>query len=208
MIDEFTENNEPIFQKIFGVSWERLPPVMKNHYAVRPNSNDMVKVEGHLDISISPFVSLIARLTGMLLAHSGKNIPVTVVFTSGEDSKTFNFDRTFHFPDRGEVKFRSRMEHIDGNVLVEFMRFGIGWKLAYEWDGSKVILRHRGYVWRILGFMAPVPLELVIGKGHAEEVPMSDDRFCMWTHSKHTLFGKTFGYAGEFKVTEVSCDQS
>lgn len=203
-----TDDIQPIFQKVFADSWDLLPLVMKSHYAVRPISDDMVKVEGHLDIKISPLVSVMARLTGMLLAYSGNDVPVTVVFTSGGDAKSFNFDRTFHFPERGDVKFRSRMEHIHDNVLVEFMRFGIGWKLAYEWDGSKVILAHRGYVWRIFGIMIPVPFEWIIGKGYAEETPISDDSFSMWTHSKHFLFGKTFGYSGEFKITEVTCDQS
>ena len=205
---ENADDKEPIFQKVFGQSWDQLPPVMKKHYIVRPNSDDMVTVEGHLDIKISPLVSIMARLTGILLAYSGKNVPVTVVFTSGENAKSFNFDRTFHFPERGDIKFRSRMEHISDNVMVEFMKFGIGWKLAFEWDGSKVILRHRGYVWRIFGVMIPVPLEWVIGRGCAEETPISDDSFSMWTHSRHFLLGDTFGYAGEFKVTELSCNQS
>lgn len=208
MNDKTTENIAPIFREIFGDSWEQLPVVMQKHYAVRPNSGDVVTVKGHLDIKISPLVSVMARLTGMLLAYSGDDVPVTVVFRSGEGSSAFHFERTFHFPDRGDVMFRSSMEHVKDNILVEFMRFGIGWKLAYEWDGQKVILAHRGYVWRIFGGMIPVPLELIIGRGHAEEMPLSDDSFSMWTHSKHPLFGDTFGYAGEFKVTEVSCDQS
>lgn len=203
-----SKTTAPIFQQIFGASWDDLPPVMKAHYAVRPNSDDVVTVKGTLDITISPMVSVMARLTGMLLAYSGKDIPVTVVFTNGADDKSFHFDRTFHFPDRGDIMFRSRMEHIAGNELVEFMRFGIGWKLAYEWDGSKVILRHRGYVWRILGVMIPVPFALILGKGHAEETPLSDTGFAMWTHAKHWLLGETFAYNGEFEVTEVSCDQS
>ncbi|MBI1216598.1 MAG: DUF4166 domain-containing protein [Alphaproteobacteria bacterium] len=194
---------EPLFKTVFGAQWDALPPVMKKHYAVRPFSDDVVTVEGHLDVRISPMVSVMARLTGMLLAYSGKNVPVTVVFRS-DQSGAFQFDRTFHFPEKGDVAFRSRMEWIEGNVLVEFMRFGIGWKLAYEWDGEKIILRHRGYVWRILGVMMPLPMSLVIGKGHAEEAPLSEDAFSMWTHALHPLFGKTFGYAGKFRVTQVS----
>ncbi len=208
MTQKNTDVIQPIFQKIFGGNWEQLPIVMKNHYAIRPNSDDKVTVEGHLDINMSPMVSVMAKLTGMLLAYSGKDVPVTVVFTGGRDEKSFNFDRIFHFPKKGDVKFRSCMEHIKDNVLVEFMRFGVGWKLAYEWDGNKVILAHRGYVWRIFGVSIPVPLEWIIGKGYAEEIPISDDSFSMWTHSKHFLFGNTFGYAGKFKITEVTCDQS
>ena len=193
---------EPLFRQILGAQWDGLPPVMKKHYAVRPFSDDVVTSEGRLDVNISPLVSVMARLTGMLLAYSGKNVPVTVVFRS-DRAGAFRFDRTFHFPDKGDVTFRSRMEWIRGNELVEFMRFGIGWKLAYEWDGSKMILRHKGYVWRILGVMLPVPMALVMGEGHAEEVPLSDDSFSMWTHAKHPLLGKTFAYAGQFSITEV-----
>ncbi len=208
---------DPIFKSVFGKDWDSLPPVMKKHYAVRRNSDDMVKVEGKLDIKISFPVSLMARLTGMLLPYSGKNIPVTVVFRSDRSSPekiskkisgksaAFYFNRTFHFPDRGDISFRSHMEQIEGNVMVEFMRFGIGWKLAIEWDGEKVILKHRGYVWRVLGRLIPLPLTFLMGAGYAEETPLSEDSFAMWTHVEHTLFGPTFGYAGDFKVTEISC---
>lgn len=195
---------EPIFKTVFGDQWAELPPVMKQHYAVRPFSDDVVRVEGHLDVNVSALVGLMARLTGMLLAHSGNNIPVTVVFTS-DKSGAFFFDRIFHFPDKGDVHFRSRLEWINDNVLVEFMRFGIGWKVIYEWDGTKVILRHKGYVWRLFGVMIPVPIALLLGAGYAEEEPLSDDQFSMWTHAKHPLFGKTFGYSGEFRIAEVTC---
>jgi hypothetical protein len=100
------------------------------------------------------------------------------------------------------------MEWIRDNELVEFMRFGIGWKLTCEWDGSKVIFRHKGYVWRIFGVMIPVPLTWVMGKGHAEETPLADNTFGMWTHAKHPLFGQTFGYAGQFSIVDVSCSGS
>lgn len=196
---------QPLFMTVFGDDWEGLPPVMKNHYAVRPFSDDVVTVEGRLDVSISPLVSVIARLSGALPAHSGENIPVTVVFRS-DKTGAFNFDRVFHFPDKADIEFRSRMEWTKDNILVEFMRFGVGWKLAYALDGEKVTLCHKGYVWRIFGLMIPLPIELLLGAGYAEETPLSDDTFSMWTHAKHPLFGKTFAYAGNFRVTDVACD--
>ncbi len=206
----------PLFQQALGKEvWQEMPPVMQQHYAVRPFSDDKVCVEGKLDVTVSPLVGLLARLTGMLLARSGKDVPVKVEFTS-DRTGAFRFDRTFHFTDRDkngakvgkDIIFKSSMVHVRDNVFVEFMRFGIGWRLAFGWDGDKMVLRHRGYVWKILGFMLPVPLSFIIGKGHAEEVPVSDDGFSMWTHTNHFLFGKTFGYSGEFRVMEVSCDLS
>jgi len=199
---------EPIFKTVFGQHWENLPPVMRSHYAVRPFSHDAVQLNGTLDVRVSPLVSLMARLTGMLVRYSGRDVPVTVILRSGKETEAFHFDRTFHFPDKGDVTFRSRMKLIKRNELVEIMRFGLGWKMAYSWDGTKVILKHRGYVWCVLGLRIPVPLELLLGKGHAEETPVSDDTFSMWTHVDHPLFGKTFGYAGTFTVTGSSCDPS
>ena len=130
-----------------------------------------------------------------------------MTFTSHDD-RSLQLDRVFRFPGRKPVRFRSRMEHIGGNELIEFMRFGIGWKLACHWDGTKVILAHRGYIWRMFGVNFPVPLALAIGRGHAEEVPLTDNDFSMWTHSSHPLFGQVFGYAGSFRIEEVTCAPS
>jgi len=197
----------PIFQSVFGPDWEQLPPVMRAHYAVRPFSRDRVVVSGTLDIEVSRFMRVMSRLTGMLVSRSGKNVPVTVTFTSGENSADFHFERVFHYPE-GDQHFRSRMTPVGGNELVEYMRFGVGWKMACRWDGEKVLLSHRGYVWRIFGLVLPLPLGLIIGAGEAEERPLSDDEFHMWTHAQHPWFGKSFAYAGVFRVTEVSCPET
>lgn len=199
-----TTGKKPIFQAVFGADWNSLPHVMRDHYAVRPYSNDVVVVKGILDIEVSPFMSVMSALSGMLISRSGENVPVTVTFSSGRDTADFTFDRVFHYPG-GDQRFRSRMVHIGRNELIEFMGFGIGWKLAYGWDGEKVTLSHRGYVWRIFGVLVPIPLALIIGEGHAEELPVSEDEFEMWTHSKHPWFGKGFAYSGSFKIAEVIC---
>jgi Domain of unknown function (DUF4166) len=198
---------EPIFKGIFGDGWGLLPTVIKDHYRVRPYSDDVVVVKGVLDIKVSWFMRLMARITGMLVPYSGKFISTTVTFRSGQDSEAFHFDRVFHFPDKGDVRFRSRMEWVGGNELIEFMGFGIGWRTAYEWNGDTVILKHRGYVWRIFGMLIPLPLTLVIGKAWAEEKPISVNSFSMWTHIKHPLFGEALRYAGTFEITEMSCKE-
>ncbi len=198
----------PIFASIFGASWIELPPVMKRHYCIRADSEDQVTVEGTLDIKVAWLTGLIARLTGTLLAHSGKDVPVTVTFRSGRgphDGRAFYFDRAFMYPKHGIKHFRSHMVPIGGNELVEFMRFGIGWKLAYRWDGKKVVLEHRGYVLRVGHRMIRLPLEWIIGRGYAEEHPESNDTFSMFTYALHPWFGKTFAYSGHFRISQASC---
>ena len=151
-------------------------------------------------------MSLMALATGMLVAWSGNSIPTTVTFKSGLDSEGFHFDRVFHYPGKGDIRFHSRMERVGGNEVVEFMRFGIAWRTAYEWDGKRMILHHRGYVWRLFGMLIPLPLSLIIGKTHAEEIPVSENAFSMWTHIKHPLFGETLRYAGTFEIAEIACN--
>ncbi len=196
--------NDPIFKIVFGDDWSALPKVMQDHYAIRPFSDDVVIAKGTLDIEVPPIMGLLSRLSGMLVSRSGTGVPVTVTFKSGRDTCAFHFDRVFHYQG-GDEHFRSSMVHIGGDQMVEFMRFGFGWKMAYSWDGGKIILSHRGYVWRILGVSIPIPLALVIGRGEAEELPISENEFEMWTHTSHPWFGKSIAYSGPFKITEVSC---
>ena len=145
-------------------------------------------------------------MTGALIPYSGDNIPVTVTFRCSDDGQSFHFDRAFHYPDHGTYHFRSKMVHLHANEMIEFIKFGIGWRLTYDWIGEKVILKHRGYVWRLFGLDIPIPLELILGRGYAEETAISDTHFHMWTHAKHPLFGEMLYYSGEFEVAEVSCE--
>ena len=197
---------QPLFKDVFGESWPDLPEIFHKHYAPRKGTSDSVQVEGKLKVRISPLVSIMARLTGALIPYSGDNIPVTVTFRLGDNGKSFHFDRVFQYPDHGTHYFHSKMVHIGGNEMIEFIKFNIGWRLSYAWDGKKVILQHRGYVWRIFGFDIPLPLEFILGSGYAEETAISDGSFHMWTHADHPLFGRMLYYSGEFKIKEVVCE--
>ncbi|MCG8492440.1 MAG: DUF4166 domain-containing protein [Sneathiellales bacterium] len=190
----------PLFKQVFGSDWPELPEVMHKHYAAEVFTDDIQQVHGTLDIFMKPWIKGLAKLTGQLVRQSGENVPVTVSFSCKGSANSFFFDRKFSFPDGDTQHFRSRMVWQGDNVLIEFMRFGLGWKLAYSWEEGKVILRHKGYVWRLLGFNIPVPLSLLMGKGYAEETPLDDNSFQMKTYTEHFLFGKIFGYSGRFDI--------
>ncbi len=196
-----------LFESIFGEAWDRLPPVMQQHYAVRAGSNDVVVVEGHMDIERSWLARLLSpalRLCGALVPYSGNNVPVMVRFTSPPGTRRFYFDRTFHFPGHAPYHFRSYMEQIGENEVAEFMRFGFGWRARYSWDGQRVRLQHKGYVWRVCGMHIPLPLGWGIGGGDAWEEPIDDKSFRMWMEVVHPLFGKTYSYGGTFRIAEVT----
>lgn len=198
----------PIFQSVFGEQWQTLPPVMHQHYANRPCSHDTVIVEGTMDISFGTLAKILnplLRILGALVPYQGTHIPTTVTFRSEPDSNAFCFDRAFHFPEKPVYHFRSRMIPQGGNLIIEYMRFGIGWRTAYTYEQGKVFMRHKGYVWKLFGIVIPLPLALLFGKGYAEEEAISDTSFRMRMEVVHPLWGEVYAYQGTFKV--VSCEQ-
>lgn len=196
---------DPIFKSIFGASWDGLPPVMKKHYANRPYTDDETVVEGTLDVMCKPpllWLSLLMKFMGQIPAQNENGVPVTVRFESDKDSKAFHFNRTFNFKDKTPYTFRSRMIQIKDNEVIEIMRFGLGWKMLYLWDGKKVLLKHNGYALHIFGHFIPVPLTFLMGKGYAEEIAVDDKKFDMITHITHSWWGKVYEYKGRFKIVK------
>lgn len=205
-INNLQLNNVPTFAPIFGADWESLPTVMKKHYANRPYSHDRVVVEGRMSVeyrSIMKWLKPFYRLLGTVPVVNAHDIPVRVQFDSEPDSNAFRFHRFFAFSNTRPYQFRSRMLQIEGNKLVEIMRFGICWCLSYHWNNGKVLLQHRGYAWRVLGHYLPLPLHWLLGRGDAEEIPLDDHRFAMKVTMVHPWFGEIYNYRGEFTVVQT-----
>ena len=197
--------NNPTFLSIFGDSWDELPPVMKKHYANRPYTDDLTVVEGSLDVLCKhplKFFAPVIKLMGQVPPYNQKNVPVTVRFESDKDTRAFHFNRIFQFnKDTKPYSFRSRMLQVKGNEVVEIMRYGLGWRMLYVWDGQKVYLKHQGYVFLLFGLFIPIPLGLLVGKGYGEEIPVDDETFDMMVCIQHPWWGKVYEYKGRFKIT-------
>ena len=198
----------PIFAEVFADQWNSLPPVMRAHYANRPHSHDRVTVEGRLDVHIhplmKPFAPLMAWL-GLLAPYAGDQVPCTVQFLSEPDGNAFIFDRWFQFPGEKSYQFRSELVAKGAHDVIEYMRCGIGWRCNYSFEADRVVLSHKGYVWRLFGRDIPLPgAELIVGRGEAFETPMDDNRFAMTMAVRHPLFGPLYSYAGTFTVTEMA----
>ena len=203
-IDNLNLKAEPIFKSIFGEDWDNLPPIMKKHYGSRPYSTEVTTVEGVLDVSCKKpllWFSPLMKLLGQIPAFNKKNVPVTVQFQSDVNSKAFHFNRSFKFPERKPYVFHSRMLQVKANEIIEIMRFGLAWRMAYSWDGEKVILAHKGYALHVFGHMVPLPLTLLIGAGSAEEWPVDENTFDMKVRITHPLWGEVYGYKGRFEVS-------
>ncbi len=196
--------SEPIFKDIFGESWNNLPPVMIKHYSNRAFSDDTTTVHGKLDVLCKPPFSWLApilKALGQVPPYNETDVPTTVEFKSTPDTDAFHFKRAFHFKNQKPYIFHSRMIRSKNNEVWEIMSFGFIWKMKYSWNGTKVILEHRGYALKIFGFYIPLPFAFIFGKGYAEETPIDTETFEMLTYITHPLWGKIYEYKGWFKIT-------
>lgn len=195
--------SDPIFKNIFGPAWDDLPPVMKKHYANRPYTDDHVMVGGTLDVMCAGPIKALASLfwnMGSIPPHTEKNVPVIVHFRSNPDTKKFHFQRVFHFHGHKPYHFRSYMIQVKNNDVVEVIRGGMGWRMLYGWENGKVVMKHKGYALRLFRHYIPLPLEIFLGQGYAEETPVDDDTFDMLMHLTHPRWGKIYEYRGRFKM--------
>jgi predicted DCC family thiol-disulfide oxidoreductase YuxK len=203
-IDNLRRCERPIFQDIFGETWDALPPVLKKHYANRPYTEDKIVVQGVLDVYCKApliWLAVIMRWLKQIPVCNENAVPTTVIFQSDPNTPAFQFRRTFYFQQEPPYQFASRMICLKGNNLVEEMRYGLGWKLQYRWDGEKIILSHQGYVVRCLGHWIPLPVTWILGAGYAEEYALDAERFSMFTHITHPWWGKVYEYKGVFQLS-------
>jgi len=194
---------ESTFKSVFGIHWNNLPSAIKKRYANTPYSNDISKAEGIVDVEFSWLFKILSpflKLFCILVPYRGKDIPIEVSYISKPNSKAVYFNRTFLFPNKKPYIFNANMLPTKDNEVIEFMNLGIGWKMNYTYDGERVILSHKGYVWRIFGLIIPIPLGIFLGKGYAEEKAISDDEFFLKMGLTHFLFGHLFSCKGKFKV--------
>lgn len=197
------KNKQPIFQTVFGDKWDQLPIIMKKHYANLPYSNDVVTAEGNLDIEFNWFGKIITPLFKIfktLIPYQGKAVKAIVHFESSPNDNSFTFNRILYFAGKKTFEFKSRMVQIKDNIIIEYMRFNLGWRMRYEYEDNKVKLKHDGYVIKIFGFNLPVPLALIMGKGYAEESVIDDNNFAMFVTITHPLWGKVYQYKGKFTI--------
>ncbi|MEX0297941.1 MAG: DUF4166 domain-containing protein [Kordiimonas sp.] len=197
--------NDPIFKPVFGDSWDTLPTVMHKHYANRPNTSETNTAEGLMCVETAPVLKVVApllKLLGGIPAVNAKDVPVTVEFESEPAGPALHFNRSFHFPGEKPYIFHSRMVPQGGSEIVEQMKFGLGWRVSFSWNGERVVLLHQGYAICILGRSIPMPLNWLFGHVHAEEQVIDDTRFKMFVEIRHWLFGKIYEYRGEFEMVK------
>lgn len=193
-------SDEPIFKTEFGTQWDILPPAMKRRYGVRPRMGDRVRMHGHLTISMAKavrWISPLMRLTGLLIPVVGK-FPTIVDFETYKDNPKSHLIRYVQTPNK-TITFNS--EWIKrGDEIIEILGGLCCWRAHYSWDGTHILIKHKGYGVKIGQHIFKLPLTWLFGRGDARETPLSENSFAMYMTITHPLWGELYRYEGEFTL--------
>ncbi len=205
-------DTRPVFHAVLGDDWHKLGEVIRRHYFLRPYSNDAITVHGTMrevyHSRVAAMLMPFSRLVGALVPYQGKDVPIAVHYTVRPDSGALYWNRVFRFPGRPPFHFRSHMEQIGHQQVIEYVRFGVGLRLRVTAEDGALVFRDEGYVWRLFGLKLPLPVGLLLGRAYVEERPVDDRHFSMCMHLRHPLFGELFRYSGDFSIDPPGSDQS
>ncbi len=199
-----TEKLKPVIRQALGDDWEKLHPAVRRHYDISTDGTSRLQLNGTMyevdhAILIKPFIWS-AQIFGALIPYRGKNVPVTVENSAREGRNTLFWQRSFHFPGRGPFYFRSRMETLRANEIVEYVRFNMGICMAMSEKDGALHYSSRGYLWNIGPLKLHIPDWLLLGKAEIIEHGIDDETIELDFIIRHPLFGKTFTYSGIFRL--------
>lgn len=197
-------SDKPVFQSVLGDDWNDLGEIIQKHYSLRPMSSDYICVSGEmLEIKHSLAAKLLipfGLIFGAIVPFQGRNIPIDVHYNSNPENSNIYWDRDFKFK-RGSFHFKTHMEPVKQYEVIEFVRFGMGIRLAVTVEDQALVFRDIGYIWRIWGYDLPIPGNLLMGKVYVEERPINNDSFSMKMTLTHPLVGTLFKYSGTFQIS-------
>ncbi len=203
MYTDIVMNDKSVFQLVLGDDWNDLEAVIQSHYFLMPESEDYICVSGEmLEIKHSLAAKLLipfGLIFGAVVPFQGRNIPIDVHYKSSLKNSNIYWDRHFKFK-LCDFHFKSYMQPVKKNEVIEFVRFGIGIRLSVTVEGKALVFRDVGYLWRVFGCDIPIPGRWLMGKVYVEERPISKQSFSMKMSLTHPIVGRLFDYNGRFEL--------
>ena len=198
---------QPVIKKALGKHWDELSHIVKRHYDITPGKNISLTLRGEMSevyhSKIAKLFLLPGRIFGALVPYRGKNIPTIVKnWTSGGNDKAMFWYRTLHFPNKSPVIFQSRMEHLTDNEIIEYVKYGMGIRMALFEQDSSLVFKGLGYVWKIGDLTILIPNWMILGDAVIVEKAISEEALHLNFEIVHPVFGKTFSYTGIFSILE------
>jgi hypothetical protein len=202
------QERKPVIQQALGERWNKLDTIIKLHYGLKPGCDTQLYLQGTMrevyHSKIGKLFLLPGRIFGALVPYKGREIPTEVKnWTSEENQQAMYWHRKLFFPNKKPVIFRSRMEHIHDNEIIEYVNYGMGIRLRTYTRDSALHFRSLGYVWKIGPITLSIPNWVILGDAEIVEKAISDKELIVDFTMTHPLFGKTFSYSGSFVIDKV-----
>lgn len=202
------EQPRSIMQKALGERWHQLDDIVQRHYEMSPGVPACVTIHGVMDevfhSNVAKLFLLPGRVLGALVPYRGKDIPTEVRnWTEDNNAKAMFWHRTLQFPDKPLAVFKSRMEHVAGDEIIEYVKFGVGIRMRMSVRDGAMVFTSTGYVWDVGAVRLPIPTWAILGSAEIVERGISDEEFRIDFHMTHPLLGRTFGYSGTFSICEA-----
>ncbi len=193
----------PLLQNVLKTDWNRLPPVIRQHYDITSGTRSCVR--GKMEIGypnyLRPLIILI-HLCGGLIAQRGRQVDTQVIKTVDPKKDQLCWERIMHYPDRRLDRFQSRMAFLQDHELVEWVRFGFGLRLKLSVDHGELIYRSNGHIWQWGKFCLTFPDWLLLGSATIVEKAISDRQFSLDFEIRHPLWDVSYYYRGTFEICE------
>lgn len=202
-----TDNPVSIMKKALGEEWELLDDIVKQHYEMAPGTSSSMTIHGSMDkvfhSNIAKLFLLPGRIFGALVPYRGSDISTEVKnWTRNDNTKAMFWHRTLQFPGKPLTEFRSRMEYSNGDEIIEYVKYGLGIRMHMSVDDGALVFTSAGYVWDIGLARIPIPTWAILGDSKIVERAVSENEFYIDFNMVHPLFGRTFGYSGNFFIQE------
>jgi hypothetical protein len=197
--------NLPLFRRLLGeAAWQRLAPAVRRHYDLCPEGTS-ARLRGVMEeIRHAPPAKpwlLVAGWFKALVPYQGRDVPTEVRnWTEAGRPDAVFWHRVFRFADGRATVFASRMERSGPLEVIEFLRFGVGVRMAVSERDGALVYTGQGHCWRLGRLLLGIPDWLLLGQATVVESAVSDREVRVDFELVHPLWGRTFGYRGRFRV--------
>ncbi|NOQ35732.1 MAG: DUF4166 domain-containing protein [Methylococcaceae bacterium] len=196
-------NKEPLLKQVLGTDWDKLSPVLRQHYDVPNAKTNRCVLTGTMEIDyplfITPLIKII-RLFGGLIDIKGQQVSTQVEKWGEPDNAFLHWRRTMQTADGQQTIFASKMAYRAENELVELINLGFGLRLKVSEDNGDLLYQSNGHLLKLMGFCIPIPDWLVLGHATIREHALSDNNFRLEFVIRHPLCGETYRYGGVFEI--------
>lgn len=200
------QHQQAVIKAALGPNWLALAAPVRRHYDLTPSANQEIVLHGRMDSIhyslVGKLYVLLGKPFGALVNLKGQNIPTVVKNYTTGDNKSMYWHRTFSPAKGKKTVFASRMVHVTGKEIIEFVRFGMGIRMELSVQDGALVFKGKRYEWHIGKVVIPIPNWMSLGKGVIIEKAVSDSEIEVNFRINHPLFGKTFSYKGKFIISD------